>query len=203
MRARALLVALGLVSVAALGASAHQSEAAWTDDLQISTQLAAATWVEPLDPAVACYSVDADYPDAECSVEDIDWWFWGNSYTVVFGIGTDHPQPFEWEVRFNLAEEYTGSYDTLVPGSLPMFPGSPVPSTGFLRPSWTPQRFSSALGDALVCTTSATADLPEATLRGGHAWTQTVSASDPVSPVLSFTAWRLGGLPIDHSSLDC
>jgi hypothetical protein len=196
MRIRALLAALGLVGVAALGANAHQTDAAWTDDLQAEVNVSAATWVEPPASAVQCYSVDEDHPDAECTVEGIDWWFWGNSYTVVFGISTDHPQSFEWEVRFNLAEEYTGSYDTLVPGSLPMFPGSPVPAAP-LRPAWTPQRFNMSL----VCSTSLTADLPEMTLRGTNILTRTVSASDPVAPLLSFTATRFGGSTIDN--LDC
>lgn len=34
MRIRALLVALGLIGVAALGANAQQTEAAWVDNLQ-------------------------------------------------------------------------------------------------------------------------------------------------------------------------
>jgi hypothetical protein len=194
MRIRALLVALGLVTVAALGANADQTDAAWTDHQTAAAQLGAATWVVPPAPAVGCYSVDPDYPDAQCEVEGISWLFLGNSYTVWFGIGSDHPQPFEWEVRFNLAEEYTGSYTKT--GVLPMFPGDPVPP-GFLRPAWSPQRFSTGL----VCSTSTSAELPEVTLRGANVLTRTVSAGDPVAPLLSFTAARLSGSPIEN--LDC
>ncbi len=149
MSVRRLLLAAGalLVTTACMFTVAVSSRAAWTDESRFAAVAEGGDWT-PVLPAFRCYSVDYHHPDAECEVVTVQWLDDPGFYALQFDVTTDHPEPFRWAVRFNLASD-----DTTLPG-------------GAAFPPWAAGSAFNLVG---LCAHSTDTTLPVAEVRGWQA----------------------------------
>ena len=166
MRVRRLALAAGalLTAAACILTVAVSSRAAWTDPAHFRAGALGGDWTPDL-RAFQCYSVDYEYPDAQCEVLPVTFLDQPDFYALQFDVTTTHLEPFRWAVRFNLA-----------------ITDHPAPGGGTLFPGWEPGSTFNLVG---LCTQTAAGTLPVAEVRGWEASLpspdERVSAARPVA----------------------